>query len=322
MSSHNVSSINSMKYHLDESCVLGLQITLLAFHVINSLLHGFGTYILTKIVKQRNAKPQHIFLLGLSTSECVMNVLEGVRVTPGIVHHNSVADDVTTFTKYLQMITFSGTWLVVYLMMVYITIDRLLLIAMRVQYHKIMSRRRAMFLLVSTWVAGGIFALATILSHQFLQFDWEDAYFKYFYSIVDFLFIILALITYQYIFAELKLSHKRVTIDTRPTDTKDHDHLQVDEIRRLTNSATNLPRLTLSRFYPSILLVLTFVIFLIVPDLTYLFYGIVAQKKSDALFFACSLSYAVANFTDVIIYLYMQPRVRKEVDKLRQKCSL
>ena len=170
-----------------------------------------------------------------------------------------------------------------------------------------------------TWVAGGIFALGTSLSHHFLLFDWEDAYFKYFYSIVDVSFIILAVITYQYIFRRLQISNKRLTGGYRPPASKDLDQLQLDETRRMTNSSPTNQRTNLSRFYPTILLVLTFIVFLIVPDLTYLFYGIVAQKKSDALFYACSLSYAFANFTDVIIYLYMQPRVRKEVKRIRRK---
>ena len=70
------------------------------------------------------------------------------------------------------------------------------------------------------------------------------------------------------------------------------------------------------KFYPSFLLVATFIIFLIVPDLTYLFYGIIARNTSQALFYACSLSYAVANLTDVIIYLYWQPRVKKQVQNI------
>ena len=90
-----------------------------------------------------------------------------------------------------------------------------------------------------------------------------------------------------------------------------------------TNTLTTSPvakktkrPMNMQKFYPSFLLVATFVIFLIVPDLTYLFYGIIAQNKSDTLFDACSLSFAFANFTDVIIYLYWQPRVKKQVQNI------
>ena len=139
-----------MQYHLNESCLLGLTLTLLTLHVINSLLHGFGTYILWKIVQRENAKPQHIFLLGLSTSEFIMNVLEAIRLTPTVVHHNFIPVAVRTFSKYLQMITFSGAWLVFYLMMVYITTDRLFLIIMKARYDKIMSRQKAIIIFMIT----------------------------------------------------------------------------------------------------------------------------------------------------------------------------
>ena len=312
MESNNHSLTKSItQYHLNDTCILGLRITLLVFHMINTLLHGIGTYILVKIVRQRDARPQHVFLLGLSTSELTMNVLEATRMITKIL-----PNAVTTFGKYIKMINFSGTWLVVYLMMVYITIDRLLLISMKVRYNKVLSRQRAISVFSVTWVAGGIFAFSTVMSHVFLDFDWKDAYFKYFFSVADTLFIILAVITYQYILWKLKRSDKRLAVVDREVASKDQDHLQLDKRGRTPRANTS----RLWKFYgTTIFLVLTFIVFLIIPDLTYLFYGILAQKKSDALFYACSLSYAFANFTDVIIYLYMQPRVRKEVRKIYRK---
>lgn len=303
-----------MQHNLSHSSILGLRIALLVLHIVNSFLHGFGTFILVKIVRQKDVKPQHVFLLGLSSSEYAMNVLEAIRVIPKIA-----TDALTTFGKYLQITTFSGIWLVVYLMTVYITIDRLLLIAMKVRYHKVMSKQRAIWLLSTTWIAGGIFAFATSLAYLLFHFDWKNTYFKYFYSIIDFSFIILAVVTYQYIFRRLQISHKRLTGEIKLPVRKSTHRLAAPERTTLTNPRTSTLHMNPWKFYrTTILLVLTFLIFIIVPDMTYLFYVVIAQKKSDGLFYACSLSYAFANFTDVIIYLYMQPRVRKEIKRVRR----
>ena len=59
-----------------------------------------------------------------------------------------------------------------------------------------------------------------------------------------------------------------------------------------------------------VLLILSFLIFMIVPDLIYLFVGIINGNETETLLTACWISYAVSMITDGLIYIFMQAPVR------------
>ena len=71
-----------------------------------------------------------------------------------------------------------------------------------------------------------------------------------------------------------------------------------------------------SRFYISVLLITTFLRFVKVPDLVYLFVGILNKNDSSTLLTACWVSYAVANLSDAYIYIFMQRDVRHLLSSL------
>ena len=65
-----------------------------------------------------------------------------------------------------------------------------------------------------------------------------------------------------------------------------------------------------SNFFIAVLLILTFVFFMLIPDLVYLFYGIVGNNKSDTLLAICEVLYAVSALANGWIYIFMQKSVR------------
>ena len=108
--------------------------------------------------------------------------------------------------------------------------------------------------------------------------------------------------------------------------TKRTRHLQ-----RRRSTATDAFRQ--SRFYTTILLVLNFLIFIIVPDLTYMFHGMDhddtvegyhtkknivfehSNHDSNVIFDLSRLSYAVASTINFFIYIFVQPAVRGVLDR-------
>ena len=66
------------------------------------------------------------------------------------------------------MVHFSGIWMFLYLIMVYITIDRLLLITLRTRYNIYMTNYRAKTLVVATWCVAAVFACVTVLANRFI----------------------------------------------------------------------------------------------------------------------------------------------------------
>ena len=65
-----------------------------------------------------------------------------------------------------------------------------------------------------------------------------------------------------------------------------------------------------SLYFIPVLLITTFLLFMVIPDLTYIFVGVVSDKRSPELLAACFVSYAISALTDAWIYIYLQHDVR------------
>ena len=65
-----------------------------------------------------------------------------------------------------------------------------------------------------------------------------------------------------------------------------------------------------SRFYISVWLILTFFLFMVVPDLTYLTVMKIKGQVSETLSILCFISYAISNIIDFFIYIFMDKRAR------------
>jgi len=184
--------------------------TVFALHVINVLLHGFGTYLLARLTRQRNATPQIILLLGLSTTEATMNFLEALRRIPAFIYQDNIPSLVQKVFSYLTIIDLSGTWLLLYLVMHSIIIDRLLVATLGIKYSQYATKNRAIKIMSVNVSIVTVFTIFTVLAFEFYNFNWEDVYFKYIYPSFHFSFIILSTVSYSYIFYKFQKSQKRL----------------------------------------------------------------------------------------------------------------
>ena len=64
-----------------------------------------------------------------------------------------------------------------------------------------------------------------------------------------------------------------------------------------------------TKFYIPMLLVGTFIVFMVVPDMVMLFYGILGETISETLTVSCSISYTISSIADGVIYIFLQPAV-------------
>ena len=65
-----------------------------------------------------------------------------------------------------------------------------------------------------------------------------------------------------------------------------------------------------SRFHMCVLLISTFVLFMVVPNMVYLFYGVVGGHKSDTLDDALLILFNCSYLLDAWIYIFAQRSVR------------
>ena len=275
---------------------------LLTLNIFNVFLHGIGIYLLLSLYKRVEHKVQYVYLLSLSTCELVINFLGGIDSIIRLIElPTENKDGITVFNmtiKIIYIVNATGFSLVFYFNMIYITVDRLLDILLSLKYPVYWDEYKAAILLKITWAIGIIVLVITcVLCYSLHKWKWEEAVFEFFYPILEFSFIILAFCTYGFIFRKFKDCQKP------PAHVACNHH-----VAKRQNSTFEVFKN--SRFYISVLLIFTFILFMIVPDLIYLFICIIPNAPSPTILTACWISYGIANISDAFIYILLQVEVK------------
>lgn len=292
--------------------ILSVAIILVIMNSVNVLLHGTGIYLLNVLHRKGKSNIQNIYILHLSVSELLMNSLEIIRTSLLLLIEYKISPNVCQqLEHYLSIVMFTGISFVFYLTMVFITIDRLLNIVLVIRYRVYWSERKAKLLLRGTWISGAFMLACISCAYYISEYDWENLFYKMFYPSLEFIFIALALVTYILIFRKYNNS-ERVLLARRKS------------VRNNKKPDSSFQVFRKSRFFVPVLLILTFLLFMVIPDMIILFIGVVMNQMSDILLTSCWISYAVSNMTDACIYIFMQDTVRdlfiKKTRRLLRYC--
>lgn len=308
-----------------------IQIILLVLNLLNVVVHLIGMILLIHLYKKCRKKAQQLYLIHLSIAEFCMNLLEAVRITMNYCSeqyygNQGDAEVISQIRHYLLIVQFTGVSITYYFDMIYITVDRLMVIYLSFRYRKYWNGKRAKYLLLVTWFIALTTSTIVALSYHYYKFQWEPVFFKYFFPTIEFLFILLAIPIYVLIFR--RYTKKRKTLSKRrdeDNNSREHDlatrtesngsHLINFRFFSLgshaaqhasQNGSADFKR---SVFYIPFLLITTFLVFMVIPDLCYLFIAIIYENPSETLSTLCWISYAVSNLIDAWIYIFLQHHV-------------
>ena len=162
--------------------------------------------------------------------------------------------------------------------------------------------------LVVTWVFSLLLCVGEVIYYHENRenFNWEDILFLYVYPPFQIFFLGLAVTAYSVIFRAYK-------------QAKNHRPGTLPGMRLHRQSSFKLFRK--SRFVVFMLLVTTFVVFMILPDVTYVVMAKIYDIHSDVLVTSCMICYASSNLSDAFIYIFADVRVRKKwIEKMRSLC--
>ena len=293
---------------------LWLSITLLILNLANSILHGTGIYLLISLFPRSRFKIQQRYLIHLSVSEFIFNMAELTKIVFGFVPWNSKKTQLKLDKAfhYLLIVQFTGVALVFYLVMIYLTLDRLMEIVLNIKYPIYWSEEKARLMLIITWIVAGFIAAAICLAHGLVHFNWEPYIYMYFFPVMGFVFLILAITTYTFIFKKYKVSRihpgPASVVVKRDTNTA-LKHSSTTSPKRHRSSIYIFRR---SKFFIPVLLISTFLIFMVGADLTLLFATVVHKNKvSEELTSFVFISYAISNLCDACINIFLQKDVRR-----------
>lgn len=275
----------------------------------NTILHGLGFYLLMCLYMKGQGNVPQLLVINLSLVECVLNIFLIIQnsVNYQYLHlkynKNATKEDTAvlkTLSRSLGFIGYTGLLYLYYAAMIYITVDRALAILLSFKYHHFMTKTKAKIILLATWifnvsliisliVIGAVYSWNTIIRFNSLVIWYSVSY--YIPAFFDFLYLVIALISYAILFSKFVKSKRQFTND------ENHESLWT-----IFHN---------SKFYVSVLLIFSFLIFTIIPNLIQVGYTINNEDPSNGFGMYAIISLNLSYTVDGIIFIFLQERVRK-----------
>lgn len=275
----------------------------------NILIHTLGLYLLQCADKSGRQNVQTVYIKNLSRTDLLINIFSFIRNLLKILplHNLHESNSYKEIVTYSYIFDYAALKLCLYMWMFYITIDRLLGVLLNFSYPVYWDSFKAKILVRITWtIALIVFIIASALhssrNDEIYLFDVANVVI----IIVDIAFVVTAILSYTQIFARFQRTRKR-------------SMLCANRLNRKQNSWKIFRR---SRFYVSVLLIATFIIFTIIPDFMWMF-KFVGTKHSVSEFLM-TIMYAVSYLVDGIIYIFMDEKIKKILMSklpINQKCK-
>lgn len=249
--------------------------------------HMIGFYALY-LTKQTNInKSQRIFLMNLSLAEiflCFTAVLKSVFLQSGYMV-------VALQCRILQMTVSS---LAYYLLMIFLTIDRFSEVYLNIRYPLYWSKQRATWCMLTIWILGVVFLCITLIQ-QPTNKQLSYIFHLYVYPALEYIFCVVAFCTYGYIYKVLHWGTLQNTVDVKSQQTN-----RCERRRR---------KRKIGFFMPS-MLILTFILFVLIPEQTHFYYFVLRKKMPEIMEPIFVVAFSLAFLSDAVIYIFFCAHVR------------
>eukprot|EP00111_Clytia_hemisphaerica_P021205 TCONS_00062460-protein len=256
---------------------------------IPMLLHL--TAILVIVLTQNGMRENQRYLfINLSASEALICFI-------GIIKRICKIYALKTAGTYVRFVQAGVATFAYYFIMMYLTLDRFCEVFLNIKYPTYFPPSRTLIVIGIIWSVSVIFA-ATLCGLNTYNPDNPQQILTYFYFVFGVLCIVVSLITYSYILRKIYVNK---TLEANQVSSISSSHQeQVKQWKKLIQS-----------MYLPVLLLISFFIFVIIPEITYFIYDLHQLEMSDALSTVLTTSYFIAYTSDVFIYVLGSKHIRK-----------
>lgn len=281
-------------------------ITLITIRLADIILHSVGIYLLTSSKGFDKESSLRILLLNLSITEILGSLLwlfmiPISRLYPSVAHMPTILINIK---RYAMICLYSLVAILFYATIIYIALNAFLDTRTTVKYRISWHSKRTKFLITATWIFGILLFTCMLVVYHVTGYEFDLSFRMYFYTPLNFTFIFIVLCMFLCVFLRYRKKHNQKCCRQQKTR-----HNRRIVFSTIVQSPFSLP----------ILLSMTFIVFTILPDLTSFFLIWKRRYTSEILQSICALLYAVSNFFDVVLYIYLLPKVRHDFLK---KCNL
>lgn len=270
--------------------------------IVNIIFHLTGAYILIHLYRNGHKTPQKIYLVNLSLIEIVKNLLlitYDILVCMNYFHFHEYAIHVVV--PYLTIIYENGVAYHYYIAMFLLTLDRLLATVLNIKYPIYWKPRRAMVIIFCVTTFNVIMCSGTLISYvllgeeKFKTYGIRKILTTYVAITLNLVFIALAISTYSYMFYTHIRSQRYFT--------------DIDDV---TSHVTAFSIFRRTKFFVSILIIISFIVFTVLPDLIFGIHGVRTNNKHISYAFRVYLliSFSLSDTVDSVIYIFLQKSVR------------
>lgn len=257
----------------------------LPLYIVSLILHGMGTYVLLTLRSRRSN--QDTIILNLSVSEIFMSLFD---LTQNILSRYVAHKDAPT--NYLTIIQCTLFVLPNFLILFILTLDRLLEVYLNIKYKVYVTKSKTRLQLRVCWCTGCACAIVIITLRVTIYKDVARYIFMYIFPIVEGLLFLFAVTTYIYIY-------RRLLRNQRPPTHYPSVH---GNIQTTTRSI---------KLFPPFLILITFFIFAIAPDVANLFLFYIYDEVGTNLHSNILLTlYVIGFICDALIYIFLQSHIR------------
>ena len=261
---------------------------------LNTVVHGFGLNLLISLHKDGHQTVHSILTINLSVAETFISFVTALMsitmniLSNDIIRNRSILKGCDSFYRNL---VFNGLGNVWGYTMLYITLNKLVGIKFPMMHRVHVTKTKLKYLLIASWV----FATLSFFRPYVFEIKWSETSYMSYINITGLTINCFVIIfTYLVIFKSL-VESRRMMARNLPSSKKTLTLFQV--FRR-------------SRFYTSVFLIFTYVLFFLVPFALkncLVFFNRYTEYTEYCNSVACSIGI----LSDAFIYTYVDGEVRK-----------
>lgn len=253
-------------------------------------LHLLSLILLFSIKKGNMNCSQKYLLISLCLTEFCFGISVILR---SILHFLGMINGIII----LHIFELTPLFLVYLMIMIFITVDRLLVFRLNIKYSLYWSSKKTLIVLIIVFIVSISISIGVITLKQFLAFEYRKFFKNYILVPLAVLFMILASYTYYLIFKKLK--ENRIKNEKRK-----------QSLRMQTSQPNAVPcRRTYWIFVPS-LIIATFILFTIIPYILLTVYFSILDKYEN-LYYIIQLIFPLGWVADAAIYIFSLKQIRK-----------
>ena len=263
--------------------------------ILTILIHSCGTYILVKH-KSLIARNQRLYLISLSTSEILLSLNHIVLDSAYLL------TPLKRWVAVMEIVHYDALWLINLTTIIVLTLDRFAEVFYNIKYDLYVTHRRTMQLVISLWILGTLTAVLFTVLYLIYAINYFDITYRYIYPILDTAVVLNALIVYTYIYFKIALHNKRIRhINIHRQDISLPHQLNTDQSNK-------------QKFFVPILIVISFVVFIYIPDVIH-FANMHILNEKKWFRRVSTFLYSLNMLSDAAIYIFLQRNIRKFILK-------